>query len=68
MAIGEISIETYRKCFHWESGQTLNQVAHAHCGISILEAISNLTGQATVIAPHTGEEKFVQFGEEENTV
>lgn len=68
MATREISIESYKKCFHWESGQTLNQVAHSCCGISILEAIPNLTGQATGISPHIDEEKFVWFGEEENMV
>lgn len=68
MAAREISIETYKKCFHWESGQTLKQVAHSSCGISVLEATPNLNGQATGIAPHIGEEKFLWFGEEENMV
>lgn len=49
-------------------GQTLNQAAHSSCGISVLEAVPSLTGKATGIVPHIGEEKFVWFGEEENTV
>ena len=46
--VQEIPVRYHRKCFHYEDGQTLDQVAQRGYGIPILGDIQNLTGQSLI--------------------